>query len=220
VVGFDGDIEFTGPTTFFLAQSGNLSLLGSVGVSGDPTPEIPYYFDPAGALEITAMTGVVTVSGNLRYIVPKNIQRLAPVAVTGVLGVAGDIGYTVTPGVVHPLVQDGPIALTGTMATSGDVAFGTAFEFEPTGSVAIAGALGITGNISIPGPHVIAQSGAIGLTGTLDLADTALGFSFAVTQSGAVAMAGVLAFRKSEFSILTPQAAGPGGLTNTKRRRK
>ena len=94
-----------------------------------------------------AIIGVVSVTGDIQFVVPVtfNLAASSAIGVSGTLAALGDIAYAIT----FNLAQTTGIGMSGTLGSTGDIGFVQAFDLSATGPITvIAGTIGVSGDFA------------------------------------------------------------------------
>lgn len=163
---------------FELAQSGSVAISGAVTTTGDVGAEES--FELAAPLEMTPITGAMSVSGDLSIGAAASLSLVqsGAVAVAGAVSTSGDIGFNLG------LSQSGAVSVSGALSASGDIA--QAITLSQTGAVAVSGSVSASGDLTItPGsPFELTQSVAIGISGGVSIGDSQFTLNEAVPVTG------------------------------------
>lgn len=145
---------------FELAQSGSVAISGAVTTTGDVGAEES--FELAAPLEMTPITGAMSVSGDLSIGAAASLSLVqsGAVAMAGAVSTSGNIGFNLG------LTQTGAVAVSGALSASGDIGAAVALT---AGSVGVSGALSVSGGLTItPGvPFELQQSGSMSISGAV-----------------------------------------------------
>ncbi len=221
-----GDLTYTVPA-LTISQSGQIAVTGTASLTGDVTITMP-------SLTL-AQSGEVAVSGVLSNTAAigwaLGLTQSGDVAVSGSLAASGDLDIAAAAGfrsavalwpygfgagatVGLTIEQSGSISVTGAASLSGDITLNTEWEFvAPIEVQTIAGTLGATGNLSYA--VALSQSGAVAVAGSVaasgDLTITP-GIDVTLTQTGAIAASGEVALVGDLFAATGPFTLSQSGV--------
>jgi hypothetical protein len=161
-----------------LTQTTGVALSGSVSVSGDIQIGTNFNLTQSGAV---GLTGSLATTGNIQIGTTFNLAQTAAVGLAGSVGVSGDI--QILSGSLD-LTQTSAVAMSGTVGLSGDIQIGTTFNLAQTAAVGLTGSVATTGNIQIGTNFNLAQSVALAMSGSVAVSgDLQSGTAPVVTQA-------------------------------------
>jgi hypothetical protein len=167
-----------GGSSLDLTQTTGVALSGSVSVSGDIQIGTNFNLTQSNAV---GLTGSLATTGDVQIGTTFNLAQTAAVGLAGSVGVSGDL--QILSGSLD-LTQTSAVAMSGTVGLSGDIQIGTSFDLAQTAAVGLTGSVATTGNIQIGTNFNLAQSVALAMSGSVAVTgDLQSGTAPVVTQA-------------------------------------